>query len=58
MNYFFFNSVFYSIFRRMMQYMQGSNLVGNKKFYINGKEVSPEVLAQLTQQVGNHSSEQ
>ena len=38
--------------------MQGSNQVGNKKYYINGKEVSPEELAQLTQQGGNHSAEQ
>ena len=36
----------------MMQDMQGSNQVGNKKYYINGKEVSPEELAQLTQQGG------
>ncbi|HEI9965530.1 TPA: hypothetical protein SK657_002869, partial [Staphylococcus aureus] len=50
MNNGFFNSDFDSIFRRMMQDMQGSNQVGNKKYYINGKEVSPEELAQLTQQ--------
>ncbi len=41
----------------MMQDMQGSNQVGNKKYYINGKEFSPEELAQLTQQGGNHSAE-
>lgn len=58
MNNGFFNSDFDSIFRRMMQDMQGSNQVGNKKYYINGKEVSPEELAQLTQQGGNHSAEQ
>lgn len=58
MNNDFFNSDFDSIFRRMMQDMQGSNQVGNKKYYINGKEVSPEELAQLTQQGGNHSAEQ
>lgn len=51
MNNGFFNSDFDSIFRRMMKDMQGSNQVGNKKYYINGKEVSPEELAQLTQQV-------
>uniref|UniRef100_UPI00210E696B MetQ/NlpA family ABC transporter substrate-binding protein n=1 Tax=Staphylococcus aureus TaxID=1280 RepID=UPI00210E696B len=32
--------------------------VGNKKYYINGKEVSPEELAQLTQQGSNQSAEQ
>ncbi|HIB3146585.1 TPA: ATP-dependent Clp protease ATP-binding subunit ClpL [Staphylococcus aureus] len=58
MNNGFFNSDFDSIFRRMMQDMQGSNQVCNKKYYINGKEVSPEELAQLTQQGGNHSAEQ
>ncbi|HDJ1987128.1 Clp protease ClpX [Staphylococcus aureus] len=58
MNNGFFNSDFDSIFRRMMKDMQGSNQVGNKKYYINGKEVSPEELAQLTQQGGNHSAEQ
>lgn len=51
MNNGFFNSDFDSIFRRMMQDMQGSNQVGNKKYYINGKEVSPEELAQLTHKV-------
>lgn len=58
MNNGFFNSDFDSIFRRMMQDMQGSNQVGNKKYYINGKEVSSEELTQLTQQGGNHSAEQ
>ncbi|AXG28273.1 TPA: ATP-dependent Clp protease ATP-binding subunit [Staphylococcus aureus] len=58
MNNGFFNSDFDSIFRRMMQDMQGSNQVGNKKYYINGKEVSPEELAQLTQQGSNQSAEQ
>ncbi|EHJ08958.1 AAA family ATPase [Staphylococcus simiae] len=58
MNNGFFNSDFDSILRRMMQDMQGSSNSGNKKYYINGKEVSPEELAQLSQQSGNHSSEQ
>ena len=42
----------------MMQDMQNSNQTSNKKYYINGKEVSPEELAQFTQQGGNHSAEQ
>lgn len=42
----------------MMQDMQSSNQTSNKKYYINGKEVSPEELAQFTQQGGNHSAEQ
>ncbi|MBO1198168.1 ATP-dependent Clp protease ATP-binding subunit [Staphylococcus simiae] len=58
MNNGFFNSDFDSILRRMMQDMQGSSNSGNKKYYINGKEVSPEELAQLSQQSGNHSAEQ
>ncbi|MCT2238120.1 AAA family ATPase [Staphylococcus lugdunensis] len=37
--------------------MQANNNTGNKKFYINGKEVSPEELNQLRQQ-GQHSAEQ
>lgn len=40
----------------MMQDMQNSNQTSNKKYYINGKEVSPEELAQFTQQGGNHSA--
>lgn len=58
MNNNFFNSDFDSILRRMMQDMQSSNQTSNKKYYINGKEVSPEELAQFTQQGGNHSAEQ
>ncbi|HDJ2904162.1 TPA: ATP-dependent Clp protease ATP-binding subunit ClpL [Staphylococcus aureus] len=58
MNNNFFNSDFDSILRRMMQDMQNSNQTSNKKYYINGKEVSPEELAQFTQQGGNHSAEQ
>ncbi|MBH4638106.1 hypothetical protein I6B89_12295, partial [Staphylococcus aureus] len=56
MNNNFFNSDFDSILRRMMQDMQNSNQTSNKKYYINGKEVSPEELAQFTQQGGNHSA--
>ncbi|WP_169929325.1 AAA family ATPase, partial [Staphylococcus carnosus] len=37
-----------SIFRRMMQDMQNAD--GNKKYYINGREVSPEQLQQIQQQ--------
>ncbi|HCY6403993.1 TPA: ATP-dependent Clp protease ATP-binding subunit ClpL [Staphylococcus aureus] len=58
MNNNFFNSDFDSILRRMMQDMQNSNQTSNKKYYINSKEVSPEELAQFTQQGGNHSAEQ
>ncbi len=58
MNNNFFNSDFDSILRRMMQDMQNSNQTSNKKYYINGKEVSPEELAQFTQQGDNHSAEQ
>lgn len=58
MNNNFFNSDFDSILRRMMQDMQNSNQTSNKKYYINGKEVSQEELAQFTQQGGNHSAEQ
>lgn len=58
MNNGFFNSDFDSILRRMMQDMQGSSNTGNKKYYINGKEVSPEELAQLQQQGGPRSAEQ
>lgn len=58
MNNNFFNSDFDSILRRMMQDMQNSNQTSNKKYYINGKEVSPEELAQFMQQGGNHSAEQ
>lgn len=45
MNNNFFNSDFDSILRRMMQDMQNSNQTSNKKYYINGKEVSPEELS-------------
>ncbi|MDN8653675.1 ATP-dependent Clp protease ATP-binding subunit, partial [Staphylococcus aureus] len=45
-------------FRIIMQDIQVSNQVLNKKYYINGKEVSHEELAQLTQQGGNHSADQ
>lgn len=58
MNNNFFNSDFDSILRRMMQDMQNSNQTSNKKYYINGKEVSPEELSQFTQQDDNHSAEQ
>ena len=44
----FFNDDFDSIFRRMMQDMQNAD--GNKKYYINGREVSPEQLQQIQQQ--------
>lgn len=57
MNNQFFSNDFDSILRRMMQDMQANNNTGNKKFYINGKEVSPEELNQLRQQ-GQHSAEQ
>ena len=57
MNNQFFSNDFDSILRRMMQDMQANNNTGNKKFYINGKEVSPEELKQLRQQ-GQHSAEQ
>lgn len=46
----FFNDDFDSIFRKIFQDMQESVNNGNKKYYINGKEVSPEQLAQLRQQ--------
>ncbi|WP_235893321.1 AAA family ATPase, partial [Staphylococcus carnosus] len=36
------------MFRRMMQDMQNAD--GNKKYYINGREVSPEQLQQIQQQ--------
>lgn len=57
MNNQFFSNDFDSILRRMMQDMQANNNTGNKKFYINGKEVSPEELNQLRQQ-DQHSAEQ
>ncbi|OHP67598.1 ATP-dependent Clp protease ATP-binding subunit [Staphylococcus sp. HMSC062A05] len=57
MNNQFFSNDFDSILRRMMQDMQANNNTRNKKFYINGKEVSPEELNQLRQQ-GQHSAEQ
>ncbi|MBN6204799.1 ATP-dependent Clp protease ATP-binding subunit [Staphylococcus saprophyticus] len=58
MNNGFFNDDFDSIFRRIFQDMQESVNNGNKKYYINGKEVSPEQLAQLRQQQGGNSVEQ
>ncbi|ANZ32557.1 AAA family ATPase [Staphylococcus carnosus] len=48
MNNGFFGNDFDSIFRRMMQDMQNAD--GNKKYYINGREVSPEQLQQIQQQ--------
>lgn len=56
----FFNDDFDSIFRKIFQDMQESVNNGNKKYYINGKEVSPEQLAQLRQQQqqGGNSAEQ
>lgn len=56
----FFNDDFDSIFRKISQDMQESVNNGNKKYYINGKEVSPEQLAQLRQQQqqGGNSAEQ
>lgn len=50
MNNGFFGNEFDSIFRRMMQDMQNAD--GNKKYYINGREVSPEQLQALQQQGG------
>lgn len=58
MNNGFFNDDFDSIFRRIYQDMQESVNSGTKKYYINGKEVSPEQLAQLRQQQGGNSAEQ
>lgn len=58
MNNGFYNDDFDSIFRRIFQDMQESVNSGNKKYYINGKEVSPEQLAQLRQQQGGNSAEQ
>ena len=56
----FFNDDFDSIFRKIFQDMQESVNNGNKKYYINGKEVSHEQLAQLRQQQqqGGNSAEQ
>ncbi|MDK9844828.1 MAG: AAA family ATPase [Ruoffia tabacinasalis] len=56
----FFNDDFDSIFRKIFQDMQESVNNGNKKYYINGKEISPEQLAQLRQQQqqGGNSAEQ
>ncbi|MCM3073716.1 ATP-dependent Clp protease ATP-binding subunit [Staphylococcus equorum] len=56
----FFNDDFDSIFRKIFQDMQESVNNGDKKYYINGKEVSPEQLAQLRQQQqqGGNSAEQ
>lgn len=48
MNNGFFGNDFDSIFRRIMQDMQNAD--GNKKYYINGREVSPEQLQQIQQQ--------
>lgn len=58
MNNGYFNDDFDSIFRRIFQDMQESVNSGTKKYYINGKEVSPEQLAQLRQQQGGNSAEQ
>lgn len=58
MNNGFYNDDFDSIFRRIFQDMQESVNSGNKRYYINGKEVSPEQLAQLRQQQGGNSAEQ
>ncbi|APR62130.1 MULTISPECIES: AAA family ATPase [Staphylococcus] len=44
----FFNDDFDSIFRKIFQDMQNTD--GNKKYYINGREVSPEQLQQIQQQ--------
>lgn len=44
----FFNDDFDSIFRKIFQDMQNAD--GNKKYYINGREVSPEQLQQIQQQ--------
>lgn len=41
----FFNDDFDSIFRKIFQDMQNTD--GNKKYYINGREVSPEQLQQI-----------
>lgn len=57
MNNQFFGNDFDSILRKMMENMQDNSNTGNKKFYINGKEISPEELNQLRQQ-GGHSAEQ
>lgn len=56
MNNGFFGNEFDSIFRRMMQDMQNAD--GNKKYYINGREVSPEQLQALQQHQGGHPSQQ
>ncbi|MFC0015552.1 MULTISPECIES: AAA family ATPase [Allobacillus] len=58
MNNGYFNNDFDSIFRRIFQDMQESVNSGTKRYYINGKEVSPEQLAQLRQQQGGNSAEQ
>lgn len=58
MNNGYFNDDFDSIFRRVFQDMQESVNSGTKRYYINGKEVSPEQLAQLRQQQGGNSAEQ
>lgn len=58
MNNGYFNDDFDSIFRRIFQDMQESVNSGTKRYYINGKEVSPEQLAQLRQQQGGNSAEQ
>ncbi|WP_412518279.1 AAA family ATPase [Staphylococcus simulans] len=55
MNNGFFGNEFDSIFRRMMQDMQNAD--GNKKYYINGREVSPEQLQALQQQGGQPSQQ-
>lgn len=54
MNNGYFNDDFDSIFRRIFQDMQESVNSGAKRYYINGKEVSPEQLAQLRQQQGGN----
>ncbi|PTJ33524.1 ATP-dependent Clp protease ATP-binding subunit [Staphylococcus simulans] len=56
MNNGFFGNEFDSIFRRMMQDMQNAD--GNKKYYINGREVSPEQLQALQQHQGGHPLQQ
>lgn len=58
MNNGYFNNDFDSIFGRIFQDMQESVNSGTKRYYINGKEVSPEQLAQLRQQQGGNSAEQ
>lgn len=58
MNNGYFNDDFDSIFRKIFQDMQESVNSGTKRYYINGKEVSPEQLAQLRQQQGGNSAEQ